>query len=90
MTDDVKCPYCGHEQDIDHDDGYGYAEDGDYEQTCVECGREFNFTTSISYSYNVYCKEDDHELEPFGDKWPNMYDCKHCDYYARIEPPKER
>lgn len=22
---DIECPYCGHEQDICHDDGFGYA-----------------------------------------------------------------
>ena len=26
MSKDVDCPYCGHPQDINHDDGYGYEE----------------------------------------------------------------
>jgi hypothetical protein len=32
---DVKCPYCGTEQEINHDDGYGYDEGKYYEQECV-------------------------------------------------------
>jgi hypothetical protein len=30
MNEDVKCPYCGKYQEIDHDDGYG----------CEDCGKE--------------------------------------------------
>ena len=26
MYSDVECPYCGAEQEINHDDGYGYDE----------------------------------------------------------------
>ena len=82
---DVKCPYCKTEQEINHDDGYGYEEDLEHEQCCVECGKEFNFTTSISYHYSVECKEGDHVMVPFGDRWPNMYECKNCDFYERRE-----
>lgn len=81
MNDEVKCPYCGVEQEINHDDGYGYAEDCHHEQDCVSCERTFEFTTSISFDYSVYCLGGDHELEPFGAKWPDMYQCKHCSYY---------
>ena len=50
---DVNCPYCGYEQDICHDDGYGYEEDGNHSQECAECEKTFGFTTSISYDYEV-------------------------------------
>jgi hypothetical protein len=33
-----------------------------------------------------YCgagQENDHDMEPFGDKWPDMYQCKNCDFYRR-------
>ena len=52
---DVKCPYCGLEQSINHDDGYGYEENEDHEQTCKKCDKPFIFTTTISFSYDVYC-----------------------------------
>lgn len=80
---DVKCPYCGHEQEINHDDGYGYEDGESYEQDCVSCEREFKFTTTITFSYSVFCKEGDHELEPLGDKWPGMYECSKCDYFCK-------
>jgi len=50
---DVKCPYCGEEQEINHDDGYGYTEDETFEQECVECEKTFVFTTSISFHYEA-------------------------------------
>jgi len=53
MNDDVECPYCGAEQEINHDDGYGYTEDQAYEQECGECEKTFVFHTSISFYYSV-------------------------------------
>ncbi len=78
---DVNCPYCGAEQEINHDDGYGYEESVDYEQECINCDKSFNFTTSITFTHNVYCKDGDHNMEPFGDIWPGMYQCSKCDFY---------
>ena len=78
---DIKCPYCGQEQEINHDDGYGYDEGEEHEQDCVECARPFKFFTSISYHYEVHCAGE-HELEndPAGSH-PNLYNCAKCDYY---------
>ena len=39
---DVYCPYCGAEQEINHDDGYGYEEDRRYQQQCGECEKTFH------------------------------------------------
>lgn len=50
---DVECPYCGEEQEINHDDGYGYSEDEVYEQQCPRCERNFVYHTHIHFSYNV-------------------------------------
>ena len=49
---DVECPYCGEEQEICHDDGYGFEESKVHQQEC-SCGRTFGFTTQISYDYEV-------------------------------------
>ena len=81
---DVKCPYCGLEQEINHDDGFGYDEGVDHEQDC-NCGKTFIFTTSISFNYDVECQPDDHVMESFGDKWPGMYRCEKCDFYERVK-----
>lgn len=78
---DIRCPYCDHEQEIDHDDGYGYEEGDDHEQECVSCEKIFNYTTSISFSYNVYCNDDEeHDLEN-SESHPTLYSCTKCDYY---------
>lgn len=50
---DVNCPYCGEEQDINHDDCYGYDEDRTYQQECNSCDKVFIFNTTISLSYDV-------------------------------------
>ena len=57
MYKDVNCPYCNHYQNINHDDGYGYSESETHQQHCKKCGKEFDFTTSIIFHYEVYKKE---------------------------------
>lgn len=81
---DVKCPYCETGQEINHDDGYGYEEGEHHTQECTNCEKEFEFTSMMSYDYSVYCKDNkDHVMEPFGDQWPYMFQCKNCDFYDR-------
>ena len=87
---DIECPYCGAEQDICHDDGYGYVEDEVYEQGCNKCDKSFVYTTCISFSYSVD-KADclngaEHNFVPMT-TWPKEYTkmrCKMCD--ARRRP----
>jgi hypothetical protein len=77
---DVKCPYCDHEQEINHDDGYGYSEDSYHEQECTACCRYFHFQTSISFSYEVFCRGD-HDMEPSIVKGcEQLWSCGKCDY----------
>ncbi len=69
MSDDVKCPYCGKYQEINHDDGYGYKEDELHQQQCGNCDKYFVFTTSISFYYEAEkadCLNDDgeHDFHP--------------------------
>lgn len=78
---DVQCPYCGHDQEINHDDGYGYEEDREFEQWCSNCEKEFKFTTSISFNYSVSCQDGDHDFE-FSDKHPTLAWCEKCDHYC--------
>lgn len=82
---DVNCPYCGKGNEINHDDGYGYEEGTEFEQECTHCRESFKFYTSISYNYEVHCRDGDHEMEPFGDEWPGMYECEKCDFYERVK-----
>ena len=53
MRKDIECPYCGEDQEINHDDGHGYAEDELHQQQCVGCDKYFVFTTSIRYYYDA-------------------------------------
>lgn len=54
MNYDIECPYCEAGQDINHDDGAGYAEDVLHQQTCRACDKVFTFSTAIIYCYTPY------------------------------------
>lgn len=54
MYEDVKCPYCGHPQNIDHDDGYGYNDYEIFNQYCNGCRKTFVYTTSTVFYYDVH------------------------------------
>jgi len=50
----IRCPKCGHQDDItdwDCDWGREKYEEGDHEVTCNSCEYEFIITTNVSYSY---------------------------------------
>ncbi len=51
MTAD--CPYCGNENEINHDDGYGFEEDEIFEQQCAKCEKYFAYTTFTHFSYTA-------------------------------------
>ncbi len=64
MKDDVKCPYCGTDQEICHDDNYGYDENELHQQVCPECGKTFVFETSIIIAHEAFpapCIDGDEE-----------------------------
>jgi hypothetical protein len=65
---DVECPYCGQNQEINHDDGYGYEEGVKHEQECSNCEKTFVFETSITFLYDAAkapCLNDgEHEYKP--------------------------
>jgi len=86
MSKDVRCPYCGEWQEINHDDGYGYAEDEVFEQECWKCDKVFTYTTSTHFYYEVGkapCKNGgSHEFDPIlghpKEHFAGRYCCKYC------------
>lgn len=87
---DVKCPYCGEDQEICHDDGYGYEEGQIHQQECGDCRKTFGFRTSIHYYYEAHqapCMNGaPHELEKstiYPDIFKDARHCKHCEYQDR-------
>jgi len=88
MSKDLECPYCGNEQDVCHDDGFGYEEDKRHEDYCDSCGKHFVFNTSISFYYEAY-KADCLNGEPHNlirkehdcvDYILKSAECEDCDY----------
>lgn len=88
MGHDLECPYCGFEQSVCHDDGFGYDEDRRHEMECSECEKTFVFEVSISFHY--YPKMADclngsaHELKDTSgtDGKIFMTRCQVCDFQA--------
>ena len=82
---DINCPYCDAEQDICHDDGYGYSEDRLHDQTCSACDKTFMFSTYISFSYAAQkadCKNGGQHAWEKTSTFPRRYTkwkCKDCD-----------
>lgn len=78
---DIKCPVCGIENEICHDDGNGYEEDIEHTQSCENCSKEFKFFTSITYCYEVFCgKDTPHKLELYKD---DFYFCENCEHMQK-------
>jgi hypothetical protein len=83
MHEDINCPYCDAPININHDDGYGYEEDEVYEQECDECGKNFAYTTSISFFYEP-TKADclngaEHKYKPIRTTgFPDAVICEDC------------
>lgn len=90
---DVECPYCGDEQEINHDDGYGYEEDKTHEQECGSCEKTFAYTTCISFDYTA-SKADclngsPHQLIPaigYQYHYPDAKHCRDCGFLDRGQP----
>lgn len=81
---DIECPYCGHEQDVCHDDGAGYAEDEIHQMECESCEKSFVFTTMTSFDYfpkKADCLNGaDHEYRRTNTvpRYAAELECKHC------------
>jgi len=85
MYYDAKCPYCESEQDINHDDGYGFREDELYQQECIECDKKFTFYTIINYDHETHKADclngSEHDYAP-SHTHPTMMTkmaCKECE-----------
>lgn len=90
---DINCPYCQAEQNINHDDDYGYQEEEVHQQECNNCLKNFIFTTSIIYSYYPekadYLNGSPHDYKPTR-TFPRFFvkmECSVCE--ERREPTKE-
>lgn len=92
---DFECPYCGEDQEVNHDDGAGYAEDVAHEHWCRACDKRFVFHTFISLSYEAKaadCLNDgNHDWRPTHTipKSATRLQCRMCDE-ARFPSDEEK
>lgn len=91
----VECPYCGEDQEINHDDGYGYDEGEVHQQECGSCEKTFAFTTCISYDYEVSeapCMNGDPHKWKATCTIPKFYTkmrCEYCDEHREMTPEEK-
>lgn len=88
---DIECPYCGADQNISHDDGYGCEEDEIHQQECSECEKYFAYSTTIIFSYTAWqaacMNEGDHDFRKTN-TYPEEFaelKCKLCGEHKPIE-----
>ena len=82
---DVKCPYGGYEQEIEHGGSYSYTEDIDHEYQCREFGDYFNYRIYIYYQYETECLEGDHKFDEWiahgsGKEYRKCIRCDHTEW----------
>ena len=95
-ANDVECPYCGADNEICHDDGYGFAEGVLHRQECEACGKTFAYETTISVYYEAFaapCIDGDaeHDWEETG-TFPRCFRklrCSVCGEEKEIEGIEE-
>ena len=92
MSKDVTCPYCGAAVEINHDDGYGYAEDEIFEQECDWCAKVFAYTVCIEIHHiakRADCLNGDpHKYKPTADRFPETHRMRCADCGKLIIDPE--
>lgn len=56
----LRCPFCREEEEVCYMEDYSLYQDGPHEITCTNCGKEYEITTNVSYSFvsPAICKEE--------------------------------
>lgn len=94
--DEVTCPYCEEDVEINHDDGAHYDEGRLEEEYCSNCDKYFMVSASCSWSFEGY-KADclnggEHNLEKIhgagipGDYYETHMRCSDCDEIIKVTP----
>ena len=93
MYSETECPYCGREQEIYHDDGYGCEENEMYTQGCVACEKTFAFTTAIHFTHKPYQAEclngGEHDFKPTNTS-PLIATIMRCEMCGEERDPTDR
>ena len=76
---DLTCPYCGHEEEVCHDDGMVFEERNEVD--CESCKKTYLFVASIIYSYESIAADclntGNHDYKQ--SRWyPNKVECSIC------------
>lgn len=81
-TNELVCPYCGHE----HDCSYEFLPNdnsnsgSEVKVDCSSCGKEFEFSWETDITYSSYCLDCKHEFQHQPtEMFPDYYECKNCE-----------
>jgi len=70
-TDEIKCPYCNAEYEIDCDSFRHWWDDEETEFDCGECEKTFSASLHVSHSYSTYkmsCEKGKHDFQPHDER----------------------
>ena len=88
-TDNITCPYCGHEREADGDDNH--TEDSE-ETECYNCEKSFLYRASISVSWcskKADCLNDGkHQFRDWKDVGVDDFYYRTCDTCSKRETVK--
>lgn len=91
MSKDVKCPYCGADVEINHDDGYGLEEDLIFKQECDWCAKVFAYTVCIEIHHEAkradFLNGSPHKYEKTATTPPEYARTRCADCGNEIVPP---
>ncbi len=86
---DVECPYCGLEQDVDHEDCSLYREDQLFTHECEACEKTFVYSISVHISFEsakAPCLNgEDHNWERTR-TFPEEFAVMRCNYCGEEKP----
>jgi uncharacterized protein YlaI len=93
VSNDVECPYCEKEVEIDTDDGFGLDENELHQYECPHCEKWFVFETCISvdhYAHPADClNEGVHTWKPVVTA-PKAYTQMRCKICGEEREPTEQ
>lgn len=85
---DVVCPYCGYQQDVDHED-FSRREDELFQHECYSCDKMFVYSLDVQISFKARradCLNGGEHLWEKTQTFPVEFSVMRCNYCGKEKP----